>query len=71
MLCVSTCIVIVYLFVYVLRISKEVKLQIYRNELQGLYVNSNKECDFYGDRIVGMNKGDFGGRKGVARLFSL
>ena len=58
MLCVSTCIVIVYLFVYVLRISKEVKLQIYKNELQGLYVNSNKECDFYGDRIVGMNKGD-------------
>ena len=58
MLCVSTCIVIVYLFVYVLRVSKEVKLQIYKNELQGLNVNSNKECDFYGDRVVGMNRGD-------------
>ncbi len=54
----STCIVIYFLFWYVLRVHKDVKNQIYKDELQGLYIKSNKECNFDGDRLVNMKTGD-------------
>lgn len=58
LLSLSTCIVIYFLFWYVLRVHKEVKNQIYKDELQGLYIKSNKECNFDGDRLVKMRTGD-------------
>lgn len=58
LLCLSTCIVIYFLFWYVLRVHKGVKKQIYKDELQGLYIESNKECDFEADRLVKMKSGD-------------
>ena len=58
LLCLSTCIVIYFLFWYVLRVHKGVKKQIYKDELQGLYIDSDKECDFEADRLVKIKNGD-------------
>lgn len=50
--------VLVYLFSYVLRIHPRVKREIYKRQILGLYVNSDTDCDFEGDRVVGMHGGD-------------
>lgn len=58
LLILSAWFVLVYLFSYVLRIHPKVKREIYKKQILGLYVNSNTECNFEGDRVVGMHGGD-------------
>ena len=68
----STGIVIFFLFAYVLRVHDGVKRQIYKDEVQGLYNNNNKACNFYGDILVGMRNGDRTSKKlssNVLRFF--
>ena len=72
LLSISTCIVIFFLFAYVLRVHDGVKMQIYKSEILGLYNNNGKPCNFYGDVLVGMRNGDRTSKKlssNVLRFF--
>lgn len=54
----SSIFVLYYLFGFVLRVHPKVKRAIYREQLLGLYINSDTPCDFEGDRVIGMPPGD-------------
>ena len=58
LLIVSSWFVLLYLFSYVMRVHPRVKREIYRRQVLGLYIKADVECNFKGDRIVGMPKGD-------------
>lgn len=58
LLVISSMFVLDYLFSFVLRVHPKVKRAIYREQLLGLYVNSDTPCDFEGDRVIGMPPGD-------------
>ena len=58
LLIISTWFLIYYFFWYVLRVNETVKREIYKNEILGMYIESRKECNFEGDRVVGMLTGD-------------
>ena len=58
LLILSSWFVLTYLFSFVLRVHPHVKREIYRKEILGLYINTATECNFEGDRVVGMHGGD-------------
>lgn len=58
LLILSTWFVLYFLFAYILRVHPTVKREIYRKQFLGLYIASDKVCDFEGDRIIGMPSGD-------------
>lgn len=58
LLILSSWFVLTYLFFYVLRVHPRVKREIYKKQILGLYIKSDTECDFKGDRVVGMPHGD-------------
>ena len=58
LLIVSTWGLIVYFLEYILRVNRKVKGEIYKNEILGMYIKSDKPCNFEGDRIVGIMTGD-------------
>lgn len=58
LLILSTWFLIYYFFWYILRVNKAVRREICKNEILGMYIESDKECNFEGDRVVGMLTGD-------------
>lgn len=58
LLILSSWFVLLYLFSFVLRVHPRVKREIYREQILGLYIDADIECNFKADNLVEMHGGD-------------